>query len=392
MDKRKIILYGAFDRYNFGDILMPIILKKYISNCKKNINFQFCSIRDADLSLYGGFSSTKLDLKILSKSTAIIIAGGEVLNVDWSSICSYYYGWFINRSIRVARLILPRTIINYICCKHLNGFFSYPFLIEKMNISNPIKIIYNGVGGISLKNTDKVIKSSLQNATYLSVRDRNSNLLLKKKWDIRNNITPDIATSVSKFYPKDKMIKKTTQETREFIENNKNNYFCFQVAQHYTIGKLHLITNSLSKLLSQGVNIALLPLGIVSGHDDDKILQKIYSILDSNQVFLLKKINIINTLSLIANCSVFAGTSLHGNITAISYSVPHFPLNKQVPKLNEYIKEWDIAETSSCDDYSKIHDFYFNAIKIDINLLKRNKDKLITKVDENILEIFKMIS
>ena len=98
-------------------------------------------------------------------------------------------------------------------------------LIEKINIPNPIKIIYNGVGGISLKNTDKVIKSSLQNASYLSVRDRNSNLLLKKKWDIKNNITPDIATSVSKFYPKDKMIKKTTKETREFIENNKNNYF-----------------------------------------------------------------------------------------------------------------------------------------------------------------------
>ena len=114
--------------------------------------------------------------------------------------------------------------------------------------------------------------------------------------------------------------------------------------------------------------------------------------LASKKVFILRDVHIIDSISLIAHAGVFTGTSLHGNITAMSYSVPHFPLNKHVPKLNDYIEQWDISEVEACIDYSQIHKSYEISRKMDKTLLLRNRDWLITQIEENITEICKVIS
>jgi len=392
MSKQKIILYGAFDRYNYGDILIPIILRKYLKdNCFMNI--EYCSIKNADLTHSGGFKCNALySPQNIPKDSTIIVVGGEVLNVDWTSITSYFMGWFGNRCIRIARLVFPRTWINLLCIKIMNGGFKYPFLIEKSNILNPINVIYNGVGGVSMKASDESIKSLLLDADLVSVRDSNSNHILESKWGINNRLTPDIANAVSKFYPRNELLKSTSIKTKAFISDNQNGYFCFQMAQQYTNKGLSVIVDSLSKILSAGTSIALLPLGIVSGHEDDKVLEQIYERISSNKIFILRDICLIDSISLIAHSSVFSGTSLHGNITAMSYAVPHFPLNKQVTKLTNYVEQWDIPHVKPCPDYSQIHEFYEKSTKMDKKLLISNRDRLISHIDENINAICKIIS
>ena len=391
MSEQKIILYGAFDRYNYGDILIPIILSKYLQNNGFG-NIEYSSLKNADLSPFGGFRCTPLDLQHITKNSTIIVAGGEVLNVDWTSITSYFMGWFGNRCIRIARLVFPRGWINFLCIKIMNGQFKYPYLIEKSNIQNHIQVIYNGVGGVSIKASDNTIKSILLDADLVSVRDANASHILKSKWKINNKLTPDIANAVSKFYPKDKLLEATTQKTNAFIFENQNGYFCFQMAKQYTNGKLSTIIDSLSKILSGGTSIALLPLGIVSGHEDHNLLEEIYQRLSSENVFLLQDINLIDSISLIAHSSVFTGTSLHGNITAMSYAVPHFPLNQDVAKLTNYVEKWDIPNVKPCPDYSQIHEFYEMSTKMDEALLITNKNRLITHIDENVGDICKIIS
>ncbi len=391
MSEQKIILYGAFDRYNYGDILIPIILSKYLQNNGFG-SIEYCSIKNADLSPFGGFKCTPLDQQHIPKNSTIIVAGGEVLNVDWTSITSYFMGWFGNRCIRIARLVFPRRWINFLCIKIMNGQFKYPYLIEKSNIQNPTQVIYNGVGGISIKVSDNTIKSTLLDADLVSVRDANASHILESKWGINNRLTPDIANAVSKFYPKDELLESTTQKTSAFISKNQNGYFCFQMAKQYTNSKLSTIIDSLSKILSGGTSIALLPLGIVSGHEDHNLLEQIYQRLSSENVFILRDIHLIDSISLIAHSSVFTGTSLHGNITAMSYAVPHFPLNQDVAKLTNYVEKWDIPNVKPCPDYSQIHKFYEMSTKMDEALLITNKNKLITHIDENVGEICKIIS
>jgi polysaccharide pyruvyl transferase WcaK-like protein len=391
MSEQKIILYGAFDRYNYGDIIIPIILSKYLkANGFENI--EYCSIKNADLTHLGGFKCNFLDLRQISQNTNIIITGGEVLNVDWTSISSYFMGWFGNRGIRLARIMFPRNWVNAFCIKIMKGQFKYPFLVEKSSILKPIRTIYNGVGGVSIKVSDNIIKSILLDADLVTVRDINANYILESEGKINIRLTPDIANAISKFYPKNNLLESTTQRTKAFITENKNEYFCFQMAQQYTNGKLSTIVDSLSKILAGGTSIALLPLGIISGHEDHKVMEQISLRLASKKVFILRDVHIIDSISLIAHAGVFTGTSLHGNITAMSYAVPHFPLNKHVPKLNHYIEQWDISEVEACIDYSQIHKSYEISTKMDKTLLLRNRDRLITQIEENITEICKVIS
>ena len=391
MAEKKIFLYGAFDRYNYGDILIPIILKKYLrENSLEEVIYS--SIKNTDLSRLGGFNCTPLDLKKMPQNSVIIITGGEVLNVDWTSITSYFLNWLGNRSIRIARIIFPRTWINLICRNIMKGKFKYPYLIEKLKISDKIKVIYNSVGGVSLKFSDNTIKSILLDADYISVRDMNSHYILNSKWGINNKLTPDIANAVSKFYPKGELVKYTSQKTNKFISKNKNRYFCFQIASQYNNGQLSNIICSLSKILEKNISIALLPLGTVSGHEDYKILERIYKMLSSKRVFILKDIKLIDSISLIAHANVFTGTSLHGNITAMSYAVPHFPLNQHINKLTKYIEKWDIPEIEPCIDYSQIHKHYDISTKIDRKLLIKNSNRLISHIDKHVAQMCKIIS
>ena len=161
MSEQKIILYGAFDRYNYGDILIAIILSKYLKD-NGFVDIEFCSIKNADLTHVGGFKCTALDSQEILRNCSIIIAGGEVLNVDWTSITSYFMGWFGNRCIRLARLVFPRTWVNFVCIKIMNGQFKYPFLVENHNLKKSIRTIYNGVGGVSIHETDDAIKSIIK--------------------------------------------------------------------------------------------------------------------------------------------------------------------------------------------------------------------------------------
>ena len=170
-------------------------------------------------------------------------------------------------------------------------------------------------------------------------------------------------------------------KTQTFVQSYSGKYFCFQMAKQYTDGQLNVIVGQLAKLLSKEIPIALLPLGLVSGHEDHVVLEKIYNRLTSPKVFLPPQIHIVDSIALIAHASVFAGTSLHGNITAMSYGVPHFSLHPKVEKLKLFLQKWDVENSQICNDYSEIIENFEIAIESDSNALNENAKRLISIVD-----------
>lgn len=54
--KKIIVIYGAFDRYNYGDNMMPIIfelfINKYHPDFKNKYTISFASLTKSDLSKY----------------------------------------------------------------------------------------------------------------------------------------------------------------------------------------------------------------------------------------------------------------------------------------------------------------------------------------------------
>ena len=87
----------------------------------------------------------------------------------------------------------------------------------------------------------------------------------------------------------------------------------------------------------------LLPIGFAALHEDNIALKQMQNIY--NNFVLIDKLNIYEIMNLIANSYFFAGTSLHGNITAMSFGIRHIGLNPEIKKLENYLKTWEIKRT-----------------------------------------------
>jgi hypothetical protein len=82
----KILVIGAFDRYNYGDLLFPLVIEKQLSSYGHPFEFQYFGLVKSDLSAVGGLPTQ--DLQEFYKACEeggtpvhVIIAGGEALGV-----------------------------------------------------------------------------------------------------------------------------------------------------------------------------------------------------------------------------------------------------------------------------------------------------------------------
>jgi hypothetical protein len=96
--------------------------------------------------------------------------------------------------------------------------------------------------------------------------------------------------------------------------------------------------------------IVCCPIGLAPGHEDNKILKELVSILPESRLFM--PTNLFEIMSCIAHAKIFMGTSLHGVITSYSFQVPFIALNTDIKKIDAYIKSWMTDFSSgSCDFY-----------------------------------------
>ena len=62
---------------------------------------------------------------------------------------------------------------------------------------------------------------------------------------------------------------------------------------------------------------------------------------------LPENLNIYEIMYIESQSKCFIGTSLHGNITAISYEVNNIGIDKSVKKLDEFLKTWSLHKNNN---------------------------------------------
>ncbi len=111
--KRQVIFYGAFDRYNYGDNLMPILLKKYFEKYHQtlveDIDFVFSSIKKSDLSIYKCIPTIPMyELLEAPENSTVIVVGGEVLGATAGILFTHVQD---NASLRQVVLLVKRGFV-----------------------------------------------------------------------------------------------------------------------------------------------------------------------------------------------------------------------------------------------------------------------------------------
>lgn len=325
--KRQVIFYGAFDRYNYGDNLMPILLEMYFEKFHpektSELEFIFSSIMDSDLSRYDCKSSiamTKL-LKIKSGSTVIIV-GGEVLGADVGTLFMHVQeNLFISKILRKARRFFPGLLL-YCAKMCYKSEWNYPYIPNKKSFSNSVKVVYNTVGGWPHESQCSILES----ADYISVRDERTFQALPGV--SKRKLVPDSVLMVSKVADLEFVSSKVRSEIKDAVANKK--FIAVQACPYKVRFSAKELADELSTIVkNKNTDVILLPIGYASGHDDAIFLEKVKTSADVD-LLLLKNLTVWEIMYIIAVSSGFYGTSLHGVITAMSFCVPHFCINSDI--------------------------------------------------------------
>ncbi|CAD5265399.1 conserved hypothetical protein [Alteromonas sp. 38] len=351
---KKIVLYGAFDRYNYGDNLMPILLEsfveQYLPNLKQTYEFEYASITRSNLTNYKCLPTTPIDkvLKNLQSGSVVIVVGGEVIGASRDILFLHSFEnkatYSIFRSLKWRFPRLYKALAKF----SFNNVSSLPYVL----ITDDFQVFFNTVGGRvqvqSEELKDKSVKSLTQSG-HLAVRDKRTMNAMNAF--VEPLLVPDSVHIITKLITDDFLATHLSQRIAEF---KNNSYVAFQASPIKLSCDEDTIIAAVKKLNSHSsAKVVLLPIGYASGHDDFELLSQIHSKLPQETV-LLTDLNVWEIMYVIKNASAFYGTSLHGVITAFAFGKPHYCINKNIDKVNAYIKDWSVAPYNESIDLVSI--------------------------------------
>lgn len=347
----RVALLGAFDRFNYGDLLFPLVLERALSHLGMDAQYELYGLIASDLSRYG--ARPTLPIRRLPHDhardpfDAVIIVGGETIGAQWTNMAIYASSASASWAIRGSRKILGAETTETLVRRVLRAPGQRPWLLAPGDLSPPVPILYNAVGGStnleSMSNRGRrEVAATLAEATRLAVRDRSTAESLRRLGLENVTLVPDTAVLMADLFPSDRLEEMVSDKALRIRDEFPHGYLCLQANQPIgsaiaadLIGPIQEIANHF------GLGIVLLPIGRATMHEDQRPLRQIGSRLSTPYVFAGEDLGIFDIMFLIARADVFIGTSLHGAITALAFEVPHFALTRRVPKLLNFLDTWD---------------------------------------------------
>ena len=379
-----ILIIGAFDRYNYGDLLFPIILEKQLQSYRLDFRFHFFGLVRSDLRPQGGIPTQGLREFYQQCSDAkhpvhVIIAGGEALGVTWNSLYAALNPLFqkINYRHKKINKILDLNALTRI---FLKGKTTLPFLLDKKYFPGIKSVLLNSLGGSGLNSATfekfPELEPTLRQADYFAVRDEVTvqNVL---KAGLKPKLFPDSAILMSEFFSVESLETRVSPDVKSYVEKNSGNYAFVQINKKTTRGHEQTIAAELDKVYAEGTRLCFCPIGKALDHDDHEALHNLgklvkvpFDYFDADTIW--------DIMYLIANSKCYIGTSLHGAITAMSYAVPHVGL--KVEKLSAYLRTWGVDGNRDAVEFSALFDRFIAATGISKKELEESRDRQFTEI------------
>lgn len=359
----KIRAFAASDRNNYGDLLFPMVIKKYIEKNSKDLTFSNYGVIRSDLSYFGAlptssFSELNIDIKADNEESIIVIAGGEVLSGAWLNInrfISRYYNFIYHN--RYLNYFFRKTKI----LETVNLIFkssSVPFVLDGKNF-NKTKIVYNSVGALGVS---RLLKQGqyveyFKNIDNLSVRDNHSQSQFTKA-GITSKLVPDSALLMSDLFSTE--LESVSNECKAIGEGN---YIFLQLGNKKGPDDIDSFVKNVKLFADRHqLGIVLCPIGLALDHSDDILLKNIHETYPDIFTYYYPE-NLFEIMYLLKNSKLYLGTSLHGFVTSQSFNVPFYIFPQKIKKLKFYLDTWfdnSKDKYGSFEDFSKVENLYTN--------------------------------
>ena len=349
---RQSILFGAFDRHNFGDLLFPHVAAAMLGARE----VRFAGVSGRDMRPYGGHATVALDRlaeEMAGVSVNLIHGGGEVLTCDaWQAAVMVSPAEEVQRAIAAydrdagERLRWGQ--------QQLRTTRQIPYVAGKALFSHPGAWIFCGVGGVELMELSPSFRTEvlgvLRQADYLSVRDLMTQSLLGRE-GISAELVPDPAVMVEELFGD--RIRRHGEEGAVVRVRSAfpKGYLAVQFSADFgddaTLAVLAAQLDSLAA--EQGLGLAFFRAGAAPWHDDLEPYQRLIARLRPGAGLIFDSLNLWDICALIAASQGYCGSSLHGRIVAMAFALPRLnvihPSRAGRPSKQEaYAATWDAEE------------------------------------------------
>jgi hypothetical protein len=398
---------GTFDVENYGDLLYPIVFAKLV-----NQQVRHYSLLAGVAPHQAGFETESIRSLFQNGHAAprtLVIGGGDILRTDWDFVARHY-----GRSSRLSVKRLRDEIgtggaLGYALSKNLprvepGRFFAKrfrarwmdypaagPFLLDPKTLPEETAVAYVSCGVPHEFADDQLdqVRETLEHASFIALRDEQSAAkLVAAGVNCELRVAPDLTVTLSDQFDHSVLTGRGRRILSRFGVREDLPVLCFQSQPYPGFTEGDILRELRRYKERRNIEVVALPLGYC--HGDHEFLQSLAK--QSDGIVKYAGVHsIFDMLSIIAASDVFVGTSLHGNVTAFSFGIPHVFGPLPVAKAESFLKVANLPIELKMSSWRELNDKIDEAVMLgrDFFLTKASEAKARTYqvVDEMICSI-----
>lgn len=355
------ILFGAFDRHNFGDLLFPHVAGALLGNR----NLVYAGLAERDLRCYGGHqvrALTQLVTEFGEHPVNIIHVGGEILGCDTWQAAVMLLPAGQDKEV-IARLgSQPQKRIEWAQTQLGLSAFA-PYTLSRRLFPGARQVIYAAVGGVDLDKGDpalrKEVVANLEAADQVSVRDRRTQVLLATE-GIAARLLPDPAVMVAELFGTVIRGCALQGEVAQVKAGFPQGYVAVQFSADFgddeTLGQIAAELDRLAQ--SSGLGVVFFRAGTAPWHDELACYERVVAQMHTASA-IFTSIDVWDICALIAGSHAYLGSSLHGRIIAMAFALPRMNMRHpwqegQTSKQIAFATTWEKEGTCVAIDVHEI--------------------------------------
>lgn len=386
-----ILLFGAFDRHNFGDLLFAHVATRLLDGR----HVLFAGLAERDLRACGGHrvkNVLRLASRWCNRSLDIVHVGGELLT------CS---AW------EAAVMLLPQDEVQTIFARfdatpnermhwaqeqlgllsHVSTSFM-PYVLPRSMFPKTASMIFHAVGGVDLDALDAAMRSEvlekLRCADHVSVRDGRTHSHLAAA-GIAAELVPDPAVMTAELFGPQILSRTMQGEAARIAQAFPQGYLAVQCSADFGNDRT---LNDIAAQLDEAVDatslgIAFFRAGAAPWHDDIACYERI-TVRMRSRAAIFHSLDLWDICALVAGSRAYLGSSLHGRIIAMAYALPRVNLRhpahgKRMTKQEAYAATWDVPEMPGAIDVPAIVDGLRAALAVNRERLQQVAIELVAE-------------
>lgn len=347
-----VILFGAFDRHNLGDLLFAHIAAALLPG-KDLIH---AGLAERDLRALGGHAVralSRLATQGGQPPIALIHAGGEILTCTaWQAAVMLLPS---DQAQRTIRYLASRPSERRDWVRAMVGSAALaPYVASRRVYPGLAGVAFCGVGGVGLGQLDADMRdevlASLQSADVVRVRDSQTLAHLDAA-GVAAQLIPDPAVMVAELFGERIRRRAGEGEVAQVLKAFPQGYLAVQFSADFgddtTLTRLGAQLDRAAAMT--GLGVVLFRAGAAPWHDDLTSLGKVAALMRPGSTRLFGSLNLWDMCALIAHGRAFCGSSLHGRIVAMAFALPRLnirhPADTDGPsKQAAFAATWDVPD------------------------------------------------